>query len=239
VFVAVASKLVESAAAAVADIHDGAVVAVGGFGLSGIPEQTIEALRAQGTGELTVISNNCGTDDGGLGLLLASRQIKKVYASYVGENQIFERQFLAGEIDVELVPQGSLAERLRAAGAGIAAFYVPAGVGTPVAEGCETREFAGRVCLLQHALPADFALVKAWKADPFGNLVYRKTARNFNPLMAMAGAVTIAEVEELVPLGALDGDEIHTPGVYVQRLLVGGAYEKRIEHLVLRGADDR
>jgi 3-oxoacid CoA-transferase subunit A len=232
----VAGKLVESAAEAIAGIGDGAVIAVGGFGLCGVPERTIEAIHASGARDLTVISNNCGIDDGGLGLLLASRQISKVFASFVGENQIFARQLLDGAIEVELVPQGTLAERLRAAGAGIAAFYVPAGVGTPLAEGREMREFAGRSCMLEHALAADFALVKAWKGDSFGNLVYHATARNFNPLMATAGSVTIAEVEELVPLGALDPDQIHTPGVYVQRVLVGADYEKRIEHRVVRGS---
>jgi 3-oxoacid CoA-transferase subunit A len=225
-------KLWPSFAEAVADIGDGATLVVGGFGLSGIPETGIAALLEKGVRELTVISNNCGVDDFGLGLLLQNRQIKKVLASYVGENGLFERQFLSGELEVELVPQGTLAERIRAGGAGIPAFYTPTGVGTPVAEGKEVRDFGGRRFVLEKALTADFALVKAWKGDALGNLVYRETARNFNPLAAMAGRVTIAEVEELVEIGELDPDWIHTPGIFVQRLLVGGPYVKRIERIV-------
>ena len=229
-------KVVGSFAAAVADIGDGASLIVGGFGLCGIPERSIAALRELGSRELVVVSNNCGVDDFGLGLLLANHQIAKMIASYVGENRIFEAQFLSGELEVELVPQGTLAERMRAAGAGIPAFYTPTGVGTPVAEGKETREFGGRAYLLEHALGGDFALVKAWRGDPLGNLVYRDTARNFNPLAAMAGAVTIAEVEELVEVGELDPNEIHTPGIFVQRILAGSPYEKRIERLTVSEA---
>ena len=227
-------KVVDSCAEAVADIADGAIVVVGGFGLCGIPENLIAALREHGARELTVVSNNCGVDDFGLGLLLANRQIARMVASYVGENAIFERQFLSGELDVELVPQGTLAERMRAAGAGIPAFYTPTGVGTPVAEGKETREFDGRAFLLERALGGDFALVKAWRGDTLGNLVYRDTARNFNPLAAMAGRITIAEVEELVEAGELDPDEVHTPGIFVQRVLEGPGYEKRIERRTVR-----
>jgi 3-oxoacid CoA-transferase subunit A len=228
-----AGKVVESATEAVADIGDGATLVVGGFGLCGIPERLIAALRASGVSDLAVISNNCGVDDFGLGLLLANRQLRKMVSSYVGENQIFEAQFLSGELEVELVPQGTLAERLRAGGAGIPAFYTPAGVGTPVAEGKETREFDGRSYLLERALTADFALVKAWRGDRFGNLVYRDTARNFNPLAAMAGATTIAEVEELVEVGEIDPNQVHTPGIFVQRIMAGSDYEKRIERVVL------
>ena len=194
------------------------------------------AARELGSRELVVVSNNCGVDDFGLGLLLANRQIARMIASYVGENRIFEAQFLSGELEVELVPQGTLAERMRAAGAGIAAFYTPTGVGTQVAEGKETREFGGRAYVLEHALGGDFALVKAWRGDPLGNLVYRDTARNFNPLAAMAGAVTIAEVEELVGVGELGPNEIHTPGIFVQRILAGSPYEKRIERLTVSEA---
>jgi 3-oxoacid CoA-transferase subunit A len=232
---AMASKVVDSASAAVADIRDGATLVVGGFGLCGIPEQLIAALRAAGVSDLTVISNNCGVDDFGLGVLLANRQLRKMVSSYVGENKIFEAQFLSGELEVELVPQGTLAERLRAGGAGIPAFYTPTGVGTPVAEGKENREFDGRSYLLEPALTADFALVKAWRGDRFGNLVYRDTARNFNPLAAMAGAITIAEVEELVEVGELDPNHVHTPGIFVQRIMEGSEYEKRIERVVLAG----
>jgi 3-oxoacid CoA-transferase subunit A len=228
------SKLFDSAEAAVADIVDGSTLAVGGFGLSGIPEATITALREHGATDLTVISNNCGVDDYGLGILLATRQIRKMVSSYVGENKVFEAQFLSGELEVDLVPQGTLAEKLRAGGAGIPAFFTPAGVGTPIADGKEVRDFDGTPYLLETALSADFALVKAWKADPLGNLVYRRTARNFNPLVATAGRVTIAEVEELVEVGELDPDQIHTPGLYVQRIVAGGHGEKRIERLVER-----
>jgi 3-oxoacid CoA-transferase subunit A len=222
-------KVVESAAEAVRDVEDGATLIVGGFGLCGIPEATIAALRERGVRDLTVVSNNCGVDDFGLGLLLANRQIRKMVSSYVGENKIFERQFLSGELEVELVPQGTLAERMRAGGAGIPAFYVPAGVGTPVAEGKEERSFDGTPCLLEHGIVGDVALVRAWKGDPLGNLVYRRTARNFNPLAATAGRITIAEVEQLVDVGELDGDEIHTPGVFVQRVFEDPSPEKRIE----------
>ncbi len=228
------SKVVASAAQALADIGNGATIVVGGFGLSGIPEQAILALRDNGASDLTVVSNNCGVDDYGLGILLQSRQIAKMISSYVGENKVFERQFLSGELDVQLVPQGTLAERMRAGGVGIPAFYTPAGVGTPIAEGKETRTFGGQEYLLEEAIVADFALVKAWKSDPLGNLVYRRTARNFNPLAAAAGRITIAEVEELVEVGELDPDHIHTPGLYVQRVIVTGPGEKRIERLVER-----
>lgn len=231
--------MLASPAAAIAGIGDGATLAVGGFGLCGIPELTIAALRESGVRELTVISNNCGVDDFGLGILLANHQLHKMISSYVGENKIFEQQYLSGELEVELVPQGTLAERLRAGGAGIPAFYTPTGVGTPVAEGKETREFDGRPYLLEHALTADFALVKAWRGDPLGNLVYRDTAQNFNPLAAMAGRVTIAEVEELVGAGGLDPNHIHTPGIFVQRIIEGAGYEKRIERTVLAGTERR
>ncbi len=227
-------KVWDSFDEAVADIQDGATLIVGGFGLSGIPEKSILALQKKGTKDLTVVSNNCGVDDWGLGLLLANKQIKKIIASYVGENKIFEQQFLSGELKVELTPQGTLAERIRAGGAGIPAFYTPTGVGTPIAEGKETKVFDGKEYLLEKAIVGDFALVKAWKADKLGNLVYRKTARNFNPIAAMAGKITIAEVEEIVEVGELDPDEIHTPSVYVQRVILGEHYEKRIERLTVQ-----
>lgn len=222
-------KLINSVVEAISDIKDGATLVVGGFGLCGIPEMAIQALVEQGTKDLTVYSNNCGVDDWGLGLLLANKQIKKIVASYVGENKIFEQQFLNGEVEVELTPQGTLAERMRAGGAGIPGFYTATGVGTPIAEGKETKEFNGKTYVLEEGIVADFALVKAWKADTLGNLVYRKTARNFNPLAAMAGKITIAEAEEIVQPGELDPDQIHTPGIFVQRLLLGTNYEKRIE----------
>lgn len=231
------NKVVPSAAAAVADIPDGASLLVGGFGLCGIPELCIAALRARGTRQLSVVSNNCGVDDFGLGLLLAQRQIRKMTSSYVGENKEFERQFLSGELEVELVPQGTLAERLRAGGAGIPAFFTPAGVGTPVAEGKEARTFEGRTYLMERAITGDFALVKAWRGDRFGNLQFRMTSRNFNPLCAMAGRVTIAEVEELVEVGAMDPDQVHVPGIFVHRLVVASAdarHEKRIERRTVR-----
>ncbi|OXS74759.1 CoA transferase subunit A [Domibacillus enclensis] len=221
---------------AVSDIRDGATIAVGGFGLCGIPEKAIEALRSQGTSELTIYSNNCGVDDWGLGLLLANKQIKKMVSSYVGENKIFEQQFLTGQLEVELTPQGTLAERMRAGGAGIPGFYTATGVGTPIAEGKETKEFNGKTYLLEEGITADFALVKAWKADTLGNLVFRQTSRNFNPLAAMAGRVTIAEVEEIVEPGELNPDEIHTPGIFVQRLLKGTDYQKRIERRTVAAA---
>ena len=228
------AKVAGSFAEAVADIGDSSTLIVGGFGLCGIPERSIAALRELGSRELTVVSNNCGVDDFGLGLLLANRQIAKMIASYVGENRIFEQQFLSGELEVELVPQGTLAERMRAAGAGIPAFYTPTGVGTPIAEGKETRDFDGRTFVLERALGGDFALVKAWRGDALGNLVYRDTARNFNPLAAMAGRVTIAEVEELVEVGEIEPNDVHTPGIFVQRILEGSPYEKRIERLTVR-----
>jgi 3-oxoacid CoA-transferase subunit A len=224
----------ESIEEALAGIEDGASLLAGGFGLVGIPQRLIEGLRDKGVCGLTVISNNCGVDDWGLGLLLRNRQIRKMVASYVGENKEFERQLLAREIEVELVPQGTLAERIRAGGAGVPAFYTPAGVGTPIAEDREVRSFDGKHCLLERGLTADFALVKAWRADRLGNLVYRRTARNFNPMMATAGRVTIAEVEELVDAGALDPDQIHTPSIYVQRVVVCPAVEKRIERRTTR-----
>lgn len=222
---------------AVADIKDGDTLAVGGFGLCGIPEKSIAALVQRGTKDLTVISNNCGVDNWGLGLLLANKQIKKMIASYVGENKIFEQQFLSGELEVELTPQGTLAERMRAGGAGIPGFYTATGVGTPIAEGKEVKVFDGKEYILEKGIVADFALVKAWKADKLGNLVFRKTSRNFNPLAAMAGKITIAEVEEIVEVGELDPDHIHTPGVFVQRVLLGGNYEKRIERLTMKKGD--
>jgi 3-oxoacid CoA-transferase subunit A len=213
---------------AIADIQDGATLMVGGFGLCGIPENLILALVEKGVKDLTVISNNCGVDDWGLGLLLRNKQIKKMIGSYVGENKEFERQVLSGEIEVELVPQGTLAEKIRAGGAGIPAFYTPAGVGTPIAEGKETRTFNGKEYLLEEAYTADFSLVRAWKGDKMGNLIYNKTARNFNPMIAAAGKVTIAEVEELVETGDLNPNEIHTPSIYVQRI-IQAEQEKRIE----------
>jgi 3-oxoacid CoA-transferase subunit A len=229
-------KVYDSLQDAIHDIQDGATLVVGGFGLCGIPENLIVALRDQGSKDLTVVSNNCGVDGWGLGLLLENRQIKKMVASYVGENKTFEAQFLSGEIEVELVPQGTLAERIRAGGAGIPAFYTATGVGTPIAEGKEVKEFEGRKYLMERGIVGDYALVKAWKADPFGNLVFRKTSRNFNPLAATAGKITIVEVEELVGVGELDPDEIHTPGIYVQRIVKGDRYEKRIERLMVQSA---
>jgi len=230
------NKVFASAAEAVADIPDGATLAIGGFGLCGIPENLILALRDRGIQRLVVISNNCGVDDFGLGILLHTKQIRKMVSSYVGENKEFERQFLSKELEVELCPQGTLAERLRAGGAGIAGFYTPTGVGTVIAEGKETRTFEGREYVLERPLKADFALVKAWKGDRFGNLVYRRTAQNFNPQVAMAGQITIAEVEKLVAPGEIDPDHVHTPGVYVQRILQGARYEKRIEQRTTRKA---
>jgi 3-oxoacid CoA-transferase subunit A len=229
-------KVVASAQQAVRGVEDGMTLVVGGFGLCGIPEAAIAALRETGVRDLTVVSNNCGVDDFGLGLLLANRQIKRMVSSYVGENKIFEQQFLSGELEVELVPQGTLAERMRAGGAGIPAFYVPAGVGTPVADGKEERSFDGTAHLLERGIVGDFALVRAWKGDPLGNLVFRRTARNFNPLAATAGRVTVAEVEELVGVGELDPDRVHTPGVFVQRIFQAPTPEKRIERLTTREA---
>ncbi|MCM3584163.1 CoA transferase subunit A [Mesobacillus maritimus] len=218
---------------AVDGIKDGMTLMVGGFGLCGIPENLIKALAEKGTKDLTVISNNCGVDEWGLGLLLKNKQIKKVIASYVGENKEFERQLLAGEIEVELTPQGTLAEKIRAGGAGIPAFYTPAGVGTPIAEGREVREFNGKEYLLEPSLRADFSLVRAYQGDKMGNLVFRKTARNFNSMMATAGNTTIAEVENLVEVGDLDPNFIHSPGIYVQSL-IQGEQEKRIERRTVR-----
>lgn len=246
------SKLVSSAADAVRDIPDGATILAGGFGLCGIPENAIRALREQGTKNLTVVSNNCGVDDFGLGLLLKNRQIVKMVSSYVGENKEFERQYLSGELELELTPQGTLAERLRAGGAGIPAFYTPTGAATEVSEGGlpvryaadgrvakfspkkETRQIGGRLCVLEPAITGDYALVKAWKGDRLGNLVYRHTAMNFNPMVATAARITIAEVEELVEVGQLDPDRVHTPSIYVHRIFLGQAYEKRIERRTTR-----
>jgi len=228
------NKVYASAAEAVADIADGATVMSGGFGLSGNTENLIRALHGRGVKNLTIISNNCGTDDFGLGILLKNGQVKKMISSYVGENKNFAQQFLSGELEVELAPQGTLAERIRAAGAGIPAFYTPTGVGTLIAEGKETREFDGVTYLMERALHADFAIVKAWKGDRWGNLVFRKTARNFNPMMARAGKITIAEVEHLVEPGELAPDEVHVPGIYVQRILQGEHYEKWIEQRTTR-----
>jgi 3-oxoacid CoA-transferase subunit A len=228
------NKLVESADAAVADVKDGATLMVGGFGLCGNPENLILALHRKGVRDLTIISNNCGTTELGLGVLLQARQIRKIVASYVGENKEFERQYLSGELEVELVPQGTLAERIRAGGAGIGGFYTATGVGTQVAEGKETRTLSGREYLLELPLHADFALVRAWKGDTWGNLVYRKTTRNFQPMMAAAAKITIAEVEHLVDPGDLDPDQVHTPSIYVKRVLKGEHYERWIERRTVR-----
>ncbi len=228
-------KVVESAAKAVADIQDGMTVLAGGFGLCGIPELSIAALVERGVKNLTVVSNNCGVDDFGLGLLLRNKQIKKMVSSYVGENKEFERQVLSGELEVELTPQGTLAEKLRAGGAGVPAFYTPAGFGTVVAEGKETRRFGDKDYVLEQAIRGDFAIVKAKRGDRLGNLVFEKTARNFNPLCAMAGRVTIAEVEELVEVGTIDPDQVHLPGIFVQRVVVGGGrHQNRIERVTTR-----
>ena len=228
------NKVFSNASEAIFDVRDGDVLMLGGFGLCGIPENCIAALVSKGVKGLTCISNNAGVDDFGIGLLLNNRQVKKMISSYVGENAEFERQLLTGELEVELIPQGTLAERCRAAGAGIPAFYTPAGVGTEVAEGKETRVFNGKTYLMELAFDASFAIVKAWKGDTHGNLIYRETARNFNPMMATAGKITIAEVEELVPAGQLDPDQIHTPGIYVNRIFQGVNYEKRIEQRTTR-----
>lgn len=229
------SKVCTTIEEALAGLENGASILAGGFGLVGIPEKLIQGVADAGVTGLTVISNNCGVDDWGLGILLKNRQIRRMVASYVGENREFERQYLEGELEVELVPQGTLAERIRAGGAGIPAFYTPAGVGTPLAEGREVRSFGGNDYLLETALTADFALVKAWKGDRLGNLIYRRTSRNFNPMMATAGRVTVAEVEELVEAGELDPDQIHTPSIYVQRIIACTGYEKRIERRTVRG----
>lgn len=228
------NKIYQNAEQAIHDIQDGATLLLGGFGLCGIPENSINALVKKGTKNLTCVSNNAGVDDFGIGLMLQQRQVKKMISSYVGENAEFERQLLSGELEVELIPQGTLAERCRAAGAGIPAFYTPAGVGTEVSEGKETRVFNGKTYLLEHAFDADFAIVKAWKGDRYGNLIFKETARNFNPMMAMAGKITIAEVEEIVELGELDPDNIHVPGIFVHRIFQGVDYEKRIEQRTTR-----
>ncbi len=222
-------KIVLNAAEGCKDIHNGATIMLGGFGLCGIPENCIQTLVEMKIKELTCISNNAGVDDFGLGYLLQNKQIKKMISSYVGENEEFERQMLSGELEVDLIPQGSLAERCRAGGAGIPAFFTPAGFGTEISRNKEVRNFDGKPHILETALRADFAIVKAWKGDTAGNLIYKGTARNFNPLMAMAGKITIAEVEELVPAGKLDPNQIHTPGIFVQRVFKGSNYEKRIE----------
>jgi 3-oxoacid CoA-transferase subunit A len=228
------NKVVNSPAAALEGIQDGMTLMVGGFGLCGIPENSIAQLVKMGVKNLTCISNNAGVDDFGLGLLLQAKQVKKMISSYVGENDEFERQMLSGELEVDLIPQGSLAERCRAGGAGIPAFFTPAGYGTEVAEGKEVRIFNGKPHILESALTADYAIVKAWKGDTEGNLIYKATARNFNPMMAMAGKITIAEVEELVPAGTLDPNHIHTPGIFVQRIFQGALFEKRIEQRTVR-----
>ncbi len=223
------NKVVADATVAIHDIEDGATLMLGGFGLCGIPENCIRALVAKGVKQLTCISNNAGVDDFGIGLMLQQKQVRKMISSYVGENAEFERQLLSGELEVELIPQGTLATRCMAAGYGMPAVFTPAGVGTEVAEGKEVRTFKGKEYLLEYAFDADFAIVKAWKGDTQGNLIFKDTARNFNPLMAMAGKITIVEVEELVPVGELNPNEIHTPGIYVHRIFRGMNYEKRIE----------
>ena len=231
------NKIYQNAETAIADIQDGQTIMLGGFGLCGIPENSIKALVNKETKNLTCISNNAGVDDFGIGLMLLQRQVKKMISSYVGENAEFERQLLSGELEVELIPQGTLAERCRAAGAGIPAFFTPAGVGTEVAIGKETREFNGKTYLMEFAFDADFAIVKAWKGDRHGNLVFKDTARNFNTMMAMAGKITIAEVEEIVELGELDPNNIHVPGIFVHRIFEGVDYEKRIEQRTVRKRD--
>ena len=228
------NKVYKNAEDAVADIHDGAILMLGGFGLCGIPENCIAALVKKGSKNLTCISNNAGVDGFGIGLMLEQKQVKKMISSYVGENAEFERQLLSGELEVELIPQGTLATRCMAAGYGIPAIFTPAGVGTEVADGKETRIFNGKEYLLEYAFDADYAIVKAWKGDTDGNLIFKDTARNFNPLMAMAGKITIAEVEELVQPGELDTNQIHTPGIYVHRIFLGKDYEKRIEQRTVK-----
>ena len=230
------NKVVRTPKEALEGVKDGMTILVGGFGLCGLPENLIFALRDSGAKNLTCVSNNAGVDDFGLGLLLHTRQIRKMMSSYVGENAIFERQYLNGELELEFCPQGTLAERIRAGGAGIPAFFTPTGVGTVVAEGKEVRQFDGRDYVMERGIVGDFALVKAWKADPFGNLMFRKTTRNFNPMMATAGKITVAEVEEIVEMGALDPDQIHTPGIYVQRILKTPGLQKRIENRTVRHA---
>ncbi|MCH1544927.1 MAG: CoA transferase subunit A [Bacteroidia bacterium] len=231
------NKVFQNADEAVHDIKNNQTIMLGGFGLCGIPEKSIEALVKKGVTGLTCISNNAGVDDFGIGLMLQQKQVKKMISSYVGENKEFERQLLSGELEVDLIPQGTLAERCRAAGAGIPAFYTPAGVGTEVAEGKETRVFNDKVYLMEEAFDSDFALIKAWKGDRYGNLIFKDTARNFNTMMAMAGKITIAEVEELLPLGELDANEIHVPGIFVHRIFEGEDYEKRIEQRTTRPRD--
>jgi 3-oxoacid CoA-transferase subunit A len=228
------NKVVKNVEEALVGIEDGMTLMLGGFGLCGIPENSIGQLVKLGTKNLTCISNNAGVDDFGIGLMLQAKQVKKMVSSYVGENDEFERQMLSGELEVDLIPQGSLAERCRAGGAGIPAFFTPAGYGTEVAEGKEVRVFNGKPHILESALTADFAIVKAWKGDTEGNLIYKAAARNFNPMMAMAGKITIAEVEELVPAGTLDPNQIHTPGIFVQRIFQGTKFEKRIEQRTVR-----
>jgi 3-oxoacid CoA-transferase subunit A len=232
------NKVLPTAAEAVALIPEGATIMMGGFGLCGIPENLIAALRARATGRLTVISNNAGVDDFGIGILLRSRQVRKMISTYVGENKEFERQFLTGELEVELVPQGTFAERIRAGGAGIGGFFTPTGYGTLVAEGKETRMIDGKRYVLERPLRADFAFVKAWKGDTVGNLVYRRTARNFNPVMATAATTTIAEVEHLVEPGEIDPDHVHTPGIFVKHIIQGERYEKRIEKRTVRKTEN-
>jgi 3-oxoacid CoA-transferase subunit A len=227
-------KVIDGANAAIADIPNGATIMLGGFGLCGIPENCITALVEKGVNNLVCISNNAGVDDFGIGLMLQKKQVRKMISSYVGENDEFERQLLSGELEVELIPQGTLAERCRAAGAGIPAFYTPAGYGTEVAEGKEVREFQGKKYLLEYAFDSDFAIVKAWKGDTHGNLVFKDTARNFNPMMAMAGKITIAEVEVLVPAGEIHPNDVHVPGIFVHRIFQGSNYEKRIEQRTVR-----
>ncbi len=229
-------KIFPDAKSALNGVKDGMTVVLGGFGLCGIPENCISALVDLQVKNLTCVSNNAGVDDFGLGLLLQNRQIKKMISSYVGENALFEKLYMSGELELEFCPQGTLAERIRAGGAGIPAFYTPTGVGTLVAEGKETREFNGRTYVMEKGIVGDFAIVKAWKADHFGNLIFRKTARNFNPMAATAGKITVAEVEEIVEIGELDPDQIHVPGVYVQRLILGKNYQKRIEQKTFRKA---
>lgn len=227
-------KVFQDAKSALFDVKDGMTLIVGGFGLCGIPENCIATLRDMNVKNLTCVSNNAGVDDFGLGQLLQQRQIKKMVSSYVGENALFEKLYMSGELELEFCPQGTLAERIRAGGAGIAGFYTPTGVGTLVAEGKETKTFDGREYVLERGIKGDFALVKAWKGDKFGNLIFRKTARNFNPMAATAGKITVVEVEELVEIGELDPDQIHTPGVYVQRIFKGSGYEKRIEQRTIQ-----
>ena len=230
------NKVVSSYAEAMAGLEDGMTVIAGGFGLCGIPENLIAEIKRKGTRALTIVSNNCGVDDFGLGILLQDRQVKKMVSSYVGENALFEQQLLAGELEVELTPQGTLAEKMRAGGAGIPAFFTATGYGTPVGEGKEVREFDGRPYILEESIRGDFAIVKAWKGDCYGNLVYRHTAQNFNPMAATAGKITVVEIEELVEPGELEPSQIHTPGIYVDRMIVG-SFEKRIEQRTVRAAN--